>query len=136
MSTERETPEMAARLAVVRSARAKLQDRHFLWIIDAAMDHFATSVKSTEAEILRFQGLPDAPIFTRYGKDRGSDQQGTTRARELPRLHAALGEYYAILEFLQAMKDAESLRSAEQFAAGFDWSQVGRGPHRRGRRGT
>jgi hypothetical protein len=115
---------MAAKLALVREARTKLEDKHFAWMIDAAYEHFVSSAKKTECDIVRYQGLPDAPIFTPYGKDRGPDLRGTTRERELPKLRASLNEYYAILEFLQALKDAEVVRSAEAFAAEFDWRAV------------
>jgi hypothetical protein len=132
MSAGRVTPEMAAKVAAVREAMSKLQDKHFLWMVDAAMEHFAASVKKAELEILRFAGLPEAPIFTRYGKDRGSDHQGTTREAELPGLRASLQDYYAILECLQALKEAASLRSAEVFAASIDWTSVtGAAPRRR-----
>jgi hypothetical protein len=133
MTPGRSTPEMAAKVAAVREAMSKLQDKHFLWMVDAAMEHFAASVKKTEVEILRFAGIPDAPIFTRYGKDRGADHQGTTREAQLPGLRASLQEYYAILECLQALKEAVSLRSAEAFAASIDWTSVTGGASRRRR---
>ena len=132
MSAGRVTPEMAAKVAAVREAMSKLQDKHLLWMVDAAMDHFAASVKKTEIEILRFAGLPESPIFTRYGKDRGSDHQATTREAELPGLRTSLQEYYEILECLQALKEAACLRSAEVFAASIDWTSVtGSAPRRR-----
>ena len=134
MTAGRMTPEMTAKVAAVREAMGNLHERHFLWMIDAAIEHFAASVKRTELEILRFDGLPDAPIFTRYGKDRGADQQAAGRRAEVPKLRASLMEYYAILECLQALKDAASLHSAEVFAASIDWRSVLRTapPGRRG----
>jgi hypothetical protein len=116
MSVKRTTPEMAAKLAAVRAARANLQDRHVIWILNGAFEHFVSEAEDMEAEIVRYRALPELPIFTRYGKDRGPDGRGATREAEVTDLVARLGQYYAILEFLQALKDAELVRSAEAFA--------------------
>jgi hypothetical protein len=137
MTTKQPTPDMTTKLAAVHAATAKLDDKHFVWIIDAAIEHFSSAAKKTEVEIIRYKLQPELPIFTRYGKDRGRDLQGTTRERELPRVRASLDEQYAILEFLQALKDVEVLRNAEAFAAGLrDSGFFGGARRRRDGRGT
>jgi hypothetical protein len=106
---------MAARLEAVRAAKAKLQDKHFVWIIDAALEHYVGEAKRVESEIVRYQTLTDLPLFSKFGRI-GTLASPATRESELPRLRGYLSEYYAILEFLQALKDAEVIRSAEVFA--------------------
>ena len=108
---------MEAKLAVVREAKSKLDAKHFKWILDAAMAYFAARVEETETTIARYTALPDLPMYSRYGKDQGPDFKGATRQAEVSTLRASLDEYYAILDFLQAMSDAEVVRSAEVFAA-------------------
>jgi hypothetical protein len=106
---------MAARLEAVRAAKAKLQDKHFVWIIDAALEHYVGEAKKVESEIVRYQTLTGLPLFSKFGRI-GTLASPATRESELPRLRGYLSEYYAILEFLQALKDAEVIRSAEVFA--------------------
>jgi hypothetical protein len=127
---------MEAKLAVVREAKKRLDDRHFKWILDAAMAHFAERVEETETTITRYTQLPELPIFSRYGKDLGPDYAGAKREAEIPKLRASLEEYYAILDFLHAMSDAEVVRSAEVFAAAFRDSGGFFGGERGGRSGS
>jgi len=115
MTTRRPSPEMAARLEAVRAAKAKLENKHFIWIIDAALEHYVGEAKKVETEIVRYQTLSDLPLFSKFGRI-GPIAAPATRETELPKLRGYLGEYYAILEFLQALKDAEVIRSAEIFA--------------------
>jgi hypothetical protein len=136
---KRSWAEAQVRLGRVHEAAAKLQDRHVTWILDAAVEYFVERAHETENEILRNQALPAYPVFTRYGKDRGRDGGGATREGELPKSRARLGEYYAVLEFLHALKDAEVLRSAEAFARGLVTSGFfaeARAARRSGRGGT
>ena len=99
----------------MRAAKAKLQDKHFIWMIHAALEHYVGEAKKVESEIVRYQTLTDlsAVLEIRADPDVASP---ATRESELPRLRGYLSEYYAILEFLQALKDAEVIRSAEVFA--------------------
>ena len=127
MTGRKPSPEMAARLEAVRAAKAKLQDRHFIWIIDAALEHYVGEAKRVENEILRYQALPELPLFSKFGRI-GPVTAPATRETELPRLHVYLSEYYAVLEFLQALKDAEVIRSAEVFAEDMGGSFGGRAP--------
>jgi hypothetical protein len=129
------SPEMEAKVAAVRAARAKLQDRHVTWILSGAFEHFVSEAKETETEIVRYRTLPDLPIFTPYGKDRGSDGRGATRDGEVADRITRLNEYYAILEFLQALKDAEIVQSAEAFAEELRGSGFGSRPSRGRARG-
>lgn len=108
--------ELAGRMGAVREAFAKIRDNHLAWILNAATAHFAKEVEDTEAEIVRYERLPDAPIYTTYGRAR-EGAAPRTRAEELPRLRARLEEYHAILEFLEALRAAENVRSAEVLAA-------------------
>ena len=121
MTTRRPSPEMAARLDAVRAAKAKLQDKHYGWIIDAALEHYVREAKRVETEIVRYQTLADLPLFSKFGRI-GPVAAPATRESELPRLRGYLSEYYAILEFLQALKDAEVIRSAEVFAEDMEGS--------------
>jgi hypothetical protein len=123
---------MAARLEAVRAAKAKLQDKHFIWIIDAALEHYVGEAKKVETEIVRYQTLTGLPLFSKFGRI-GPVTSPATRKSELPRLHGYLSEYYAILEFLQALKDAEVIRSAEVFAEemGGSFGLGGRAPRGR-----
>lgn len=113
----RVSPELAERLAAVRAAMAKLRDNHVGWILDGAIEHFAKQVEETEVDIVRYTQLPEQPIYTAYGRSR---EGGTpkTREGELPRMRARLAEYTAILDFLDALKSAENLRSIEGFVRG------------------
>jgi hypothetical protein len=118
MTEPRTTPEMSEKLAAVRDASTKLRENHVIWILDAAIEHFAKQVEETELDILRYEHLPEAAIYTIYGRAREAGTP-TRRDQELPRLRGRLAEYTAILDFLDALKNAESLRSVESFAAAF-----------------
>ncbi len=74
---------MAAKLARVRDAMKRLNDRHFKWVVEAALEHFVKDVERIEATILRYERFPDLPIFTRYGKARDSILEPDKRAREV-----------------------------------------------------
>ncbi len=87
MTTKRPSPEMAARLEAVRAAKAKLQDKHFVWIIDAALEHYVAEAKKVETEIVRYQTLSDLPLFSKFGRI-GPVTAPATRESELPRLCA------------------------------------------------
>ncbi|MGO8992055.1 MAG: hypothetical protein ACLQVI_01915 [Polyangiaceae bacterium] len=119
MTEPRLTPKMTAKLDAIKQAQAKLDERHLKWIVDAAIEHFSDDVAETEATIVRYTALPELPIYSRFGKDRGDDYQGAKREKEIPKLRAHVDECYAILDFLQALSDAEVIRSAEAFAAAF-----------------
>ena len=119
MTPPRVSPEMQAKLDAVQIAKAKLDERHFKWIVDAAMRHFVDSAAESEAKIARYTVLPDLPIYTQFGRDLGEDYKGATRDKDIPKLRAHVDECYAILAFLQAVSDAESHASAEAFGAAF-----------------
>ena len=119
MNPPRVTPQMQAKLDAVHAAKAKLDERHFKWIVDAAMRSFADSAAESEAKIARYTVLPDLPIYHQFGKDLGEDYKGAKREAEIPKLRAHVEECYAILDFLQAVSDAEAHASAEAFGAAF-----------------
>ncbi len=119
MTEPRLTPAMTAKLAAIKQAKDKLAERHFKWILDAAIEHFAVDVADTEATIVRYVALPELPIYSRFGKSQGDDYQGAKREMEVSKLRAHVTECYAILDFLQALSDAEVIRSAEALAAAF-----------------
>jgi hypothetical protein len=70
--------EFTERMGAVREAFAKIRDNHLAWILNAATAHFAKEVEDTEAEIVRYERLPDAPIYTTYGRAR---EGGAPRTR-------------------------------------------------------
>jgi hypothetical protein len=67
MTTRRPSPELEARLAAVRAAKARIQDKHLMWIIDAALEHYVSEAKRVETEIVRYQTLADLPLFSSSG---------------------------------------------------------------------
>ena len=119
MTPPRVSPQMQAKLNAVQEAKAKLDERHFKWIVDAAMRYFVDSAAESELKIARYTALPDLPIYTQFGKDPGDDYKGAKREQEIPKLRAHVEECYAILAFLQAVSDAEAHASAEAFGAAF-----------------
>jgi hypothetical protein len=131
------SPEMEAKLAVVREANSRLEEKHVKWIIDAAIAHFADAVEKLEVTIARYDCLPELPMYSRYGRQRGSYSEPANRQAEIPKLRASLNDYYAILTFLDALGDAEIVRNAEVFAQELsDSGFSGRGATRPTRRGS
>jgi hypothetical protein len=119
MTEPRVSPQMTAKLAAIKEAKDKLDQKHFKWIVDAAIEHFAEDVAETEETIVRYTTLPELPIYSRFGKSRGDDYQGAKREKEVSKLRAHVTECYAILDFLQALSDAEVIHSAEALATAF-----------------
>jgi hypothetical protein len=130
MAEKKTTPEVATKLAIVRHQMGNLEDKHYNWMIEAALEYFANGAQDSESQILRFERFPTLPIYTRYGKARGYGLEDEKREAEVAKLRASLDEYYAILAFLQALKDAATIMSAETFAAEMRASGFGRGSRR------
>jgi hypothetical protein len=93
----------------LKSIAAKLQDHHFQWIVNAALDHFQNSVKDTENEILRHEHFAKEVFFDyRTLND--------TRAEKVERARRDLEEKRNIVAFLRALSEVLSDFSSERFA--------------------
>jgi hypothetical protein len=116
----------AEALAAARAAAVPLQDRHYQWIVDAALRHFDDAIAKSEREVVRHERFRDeAP--------RGWSTFDESRDERIAALREALVEHRKILAFLQVLSRAVTIASAEGFAddlrrSGFG---LGRNPRRR-----
>lgn len=101
----------------VREAALQLEERHFVWMVDAAIAHFAASRTRCQDAIVRLERFPDAERFNKYGEDRER-----TPAEQIAQQLESLAAYEAILRFLGALHRAISTMSARKFATEF-WAQ-------------
>jgi hypothetical protein len=102
--------ELKERWHRVRVAAARLQDRHYHWIVDAALRHFQKRVAEEEQAIIRHERFRDE-------EPEGYLSLVKPREQEIAELRASVAEHRAIIAFLRAVHDALALASAEQFAA-------------------
>ena len=100
---------LAEAFQAARVAAGRLQQHHFVSIVDAALRHFADAIRKDELEVVRqerFRNHPPADWTTVI----------ETRDAQLSRLHESMAERRMIVIFLQMLSRALSVASAEAFA--------------------
>lgn len=105
-----DVPELQA----VREAAARLEDKHFEWMIDALLEHFSAERERAHAKILRLERFPDAERFHRYGIEKDYDA-----AAALADQLSWLRQYEAVLTFAAALKRLVLATNARKFGAWF-----------------
>lgn len=103
MSTEQEL------IAKVHNAASYLENKHFDWIVNAALDHFNKEIKDLELSIIRHQIFKDEVYYAYQTLD-------TTREEEIERAHHFIEEYGKVVNFLRALSNLLRDHSARQFA--------------------
>jgi hypothetical protein len=97
----------------VREAGAKLEDKHFVWMVDAVLAHFAKLRAQMHDDIVRLERFPDAGRFHVYGEAEGTPADHLARAKRF------LGEYEDVMAFAVALKRVASEMNARRFAERF-----------------
>ena len=103
------TSSREAAVKEARAAAARLHERHWQWIVDAALRSFEESVAKDERETVRHERFLDEAAD-------GWSSLGESRAERLGHIKEVLEQRRAILLFLRAASRVLTIVSAEAFA--------------------
>ena len=97
--------------------KTDLPTHHYVWLFDAASEHFEAEITRLELEIIRHDAFRESPI--------AQARQGPTQDRKarIKECYARIEEYRAILDFSRACAEKLKDKSAKEFAEGF-WAHL------------
>src|SRR5436309_492809 len=95
------------------STELSLPTHHFVWLFDAASDHFQEEIEELELEIIRHRAFIDKPI------ESARPGPTTNRATRISECEARIVEYKGILDFSRRCSERFQQASAQEFAKAF-----------------